>query len=178
MVSAMVVSEVPRSGSPDDTSAGRPSEPDPATDATDNPEDVGDARIVARIDQRVDALSDYLINTRIDALLAKRISDGADPLLNRLGIDLSDARIDALIERRVGDRLDFRIDWRVDARIVTLNEGLASGATDALVQARVAGYLHRQWPTQTSRRPSQAVRSRPPTGRLARRRSGPCNCRC
>ena len=137
MVSAMVVSEVPPSGAPDDRSVGRPSEPDPANDATDNPEDVGDARIVARIDQRVDALSDYLINTRIDALLAKRISDGAGPLLDRLGIDVSDARIDALIGRRVGDRLDFRIDWRVDARIVTLNEGLASGATDPLVDARV-----------------------------------------
>ena len=143
MVTAMVVSEVPPSGSPDDTSAGRPSEPDLGTDASDSTEDVGDARILARIDQRVDALSDYLINTRIDALLAKRISDGAGPLLDRLGIDVSDARIDALIDRRVGDRLDFRIDWRVDARIVTLNEGLASGATDPLVDARVDAHVAR-----------------------------------
>ena len=134
MVRAMVVSEVPPSRSPEDWSAGRPSEPDVGTDAHD---EVNDARILVRIDHRVDALSDYLINTRIDALLAKRISDGAGPLLDRLGVDVSDARIDALIDRRVGDRLDFRIDWRVDARIVTLNEGLASGATGPLVDARV-----------------------------------------
>jgi hypothetical protein len=128
----MVSFEIPPTGSTESVADDGPRK------GTAEPVDgISDVRIVARIDRRVDALSDYLINTHIDALLASRVSDGGGRILARLGVDLTDARIDRLIEERVGDRLDFRIDWRVDSRIAGLAEGLAVGTTDALIDARI-----------------------------------------